>query len=37
MKFNRIIESKKVLEYLQTHNLINQYKKSKENILSWNI
>ena len=37
MRFKKIIESKKVLEYLEIHFLVNQYKKSKNNILSWNV
>lgn len=36
MKFDSIIESKKVFEYLEKHLLIKQYKKSKWNILSKN-
>jgi len=34
MKFNKIIESKKVVNYIRNHNLLNQYKKAKDNILN---
>lgn len=36
MKFDKIIESKKVALYLKEHFLLKQYLKSKENILSKN-
>lgn len=36
MKFRIIIESPNVVDYLEKHFLIEQYKKAKNNILSWN-
>jgi len=35
-KINRIIEAEYILEYLEKRNILNQYKKSKANILSGN-
>lgn len=34
-KINNIFEEDYILEYLETRNLVKQYKKSKQNILSW--
>ena len=36
MKFNSIIELPEVLELLEKHKILKQYKKAKTNILSWN-
>ena len=36
MKFNIIIESSDVSDYLNTHFLLKQYKKAKNNILFYN-
>jgi len=36
MKFEIIIESKNVSEYLNKHSLLKQYKKAKDNLLSNN-
>ncbi|MDD4151197.1 MAG: hypothetical protein PHR68_01145 [Candidatus Gracilibacteria bacterium] len=33
-KINNIFEEDYILEYLETRNLVKQYKKSKQNILS---
>jgi len=37
MKIERILEYKKVWDYIISHNLLNQYKKVKLLILSWNL
>jgi len=36
-KIIKILEYKKVWDYIISHNLLNQYKKAKELILEWNL
>lgn len=35
LKVNEIFEEDYILEYLESRNLVKQYKKSKENIIVW--
>jgi len=37
MKITKIIEHKKIANYILTHNLLSQYKKAKKLILDWNL
>ena len=36
MKINKILELNKIYDYLNSRQILNQYKKSKNFILSWN-
>ena len=36
MKFNKILEKKDIIKSLEKYQILNQYKKAKENLLSWN-
>ena len=36
MKIYKILEHKKVWDYIISHNLLTQYKKAKQFILDWN-
>ena len=37
MKLEKIIEYKDVVSYIKSHNLLKQYKKSKNKILEWDL
>ena len=37
MKISKILEHKKIADYIIKHNLLLQYKKAKKLILSWNL
>ncbi|EKD29917.1 MAG: hypothetical protein ACD_78C00214G0003 [uncultured bacterium (gcode 4)] len=32
-----VLETQKIVDFLEARNLVQQYKKSKKNLLSWNI
>ena len=35
MKINSVIEYKKIIAYIDSHNLLDQYKKAKQKVLNW--
>jgi len=37
MKILKIIEYSKIVKYINSHNLLSQYKKAKEILLLWNL
>lgn len=37
MIIEKILELKDIFEYLENHNILKQYKKAKEKILSWDL
>lgn len=36
LKINKIFEENYIYDFLEKRNLLNQYKKSKQNIIKWN-